>query len=292
VFPESVDTSDRANGKLVQLNTVEPGYFQTMGIALRRGRDFADGDHADSPKVVVVNETMAEQFWPGQDAIGKRFKFFGQDWWNEVVGIAADGKYNFLGENPQPHIYLSLRQTFEPQVALHVRTAGDPSTALGMARREVQEMDRTLPITNVFTFDEIFQQSLWAPRMGASLLAVFGLLSLVLAVIGIYGVMSYAVSQRSRELGVRMALGADRGDVLKLVVRQGLVLAAGGIVIGLGVSLAVSRLIANLLFDVSVRDPLTFVGIPVLLGLAAFLASAQPAWRASKVDPTVALRSE
>jgi predicted permease len=292
VFPEGVDTSDRKNGRLVQLNTVEPGYFETMGIRLRRGRDFAESDQESSPKVVVINETMAKQFWPGQDAVGKRFKFFGQEWWNEVAGIAADGKYNFIGEEPQPHIYLSLRQVYDPAVSLHLRTKGDPAVALGMARREVQEMDRTLPITNVFTFGEIFRQSLWAPRMGASLLAVFGLLSLVLAVIGLYGVMSYSVSQRTRELGVRMALGAAQSDLLKLVVRQGVLLALGGIVIGLGLAFAASRLVGELLYGVSAHDPLIFVGIPLLLALAAFVASAQPAWRATRVDPTVALRSE
>ena len=292
VFPEGVDSSDRKNGKLVQLDTVEPGYFAATGVTLLRGRDFAPSDHPDAPRVVVVNETMARQFWPEQEAIGKRFKFFGQDWWNEVVGVAKDGKYNFLGENPQPHIYLSLTQTFEPAVSLFLRSSGDPATALGMARREVQEMDRVLPITNVFTLGEILRQSLWAPRMGASLLGVFGLLSLVLAVIGIYGVMSYSVNQRTRELGLRMALGADPGDVLKLVVRQGLTLAAIGIVVGLGLSFAGARLVGNLLFGVTARDPLVFGLVPVVLGLAALVASARPAWRAARVDPTVALRIE
>ncbi len=292
VFPEGVDSSDRKNGKLVQLNTVETGYFQAMGVALLRGRDFAASDHEDATRVVVVNETMAKQFWPEQEALGKRFKFFGQDWWNEVVGIARDGKYNFLGENPQPHIYLSLAQTFEPAVSLHVRAAGDPAATLGTARREVQSMDAALPITNVFTFREILRQSLWAPRMGASLLAVFGLLSLVLAVIGIYGVMSYSVTQRTRELGLRMALGADPGDVLKLVVRQGLTLAAIGIAVGLALSFAGTRLVGSMLFGVSGRDPLVFLGIPLLLALAALGARALPAWRAAKLDPTVALRIE
>jgi putative ABC transport system permease protein len=296
VFPEGVDSSDRKNGKLVQLNTVKPGYFETMGIPLKRGRDFAATDHKNAPHVVVINETMARQFWPEQEALGKRFKFFGQDWWNEVVGVAKDGKYNFLGENPQPHIYLSLEQVFEPAVTLHVRTSGDPTTALGMARKEVQAMDRLLPITGVFTFGEILRQSLWAPRMGAALLVVFGLLSLVLAVIGIYGVMSYSVNQRTRELGLRMALGAEPGEVVKLVVTQGSALALVGIGIGLAVSLGLGLLfsaqLSGLLFDVSLRDPLIFVGIPLLLAAAALVASAQPAWRASRVDPTVALRIE
>ncbi len=292
VFPEGTDSSDRKNGRLVQLNTVEPGYFATTGVTLLRGRDFAPSDHPDSPRVVVVNETMARQFWPEQEVIGKRFKFFGQDWWNEVVGVAKDGKYNFLGETPQPHIYLSLNQTFEPAVSLQLRASGDPATALGMARREVQEMDRLLPITNVFTFGEILRQSLWAPRMGASLLLVFGALSLVLAVIGIYGVMSYSVSQRTRELSLRMALGADPGDVLRLVVRQGVTLAAIGIVVGLGLSFGGARLVGSMLFGMTARDPLVFLGVPLLLGLAALAASALPAWRAARVDPTVALRIE
>ena len=292
VFPEGVDPTDRKNGRLVQLNTVEPGYFQTVGVALLRGRDFAETDHADGPHVVVVNETMARQFWPDQEPLGKRFKFFGQDWWNEVVGVARDSKYNFIGEDPTPHIYLSLRQTYAPAVSLQVRSGGDPSTALGMARQQVQELDRSLPITNVFTFASIFDQNLWAPRTGAYLLGVFGLLSLALAVIGIYGVMSYSVSQRTRELGVRMALGAAQSDVLRLVVKQAAVLAGIGIAVGLVLALAASRLVANLLFDTSARDPLTFAGIPLLLAAAALVASLKPAWRATRVDPTIALRSE
>jgi predicted permease len=292
VFPEGVDPSDRKNGRLVQLNDVEPGYFQTVGIALVRGRDFAETDHADAPHVVVVNETMARQFWPEQEALGKRFKFFGQDWWNEVVGVARDSKYNFIGEDPVPHIYLSLRQTYAPAVSLQVRSGADPSVALGMARQQVQEMDRSLPITNVFTFASIFDQNLWAPRTGAYLLGVFGLLSLALAVIGIYGVMSYSVNQRTRELGVRMALGAAQGDVLRLVVRQAALLAGIGIAVGLVLSFAASRLVANLLYETSAHDPLTFAGIPLLLAAAAVAASLKPAWRATRVDPTIALRSE
>jgi putative ABC transport system permease protein len=239
---------------------------------------------------------MAKQFWPEQEALGKRFKFFGQDWWNEVVGIAKDGKYNFLGENPQPHIYLSLEQVFESAVTLHVRSSGDPVTALGMARREVQAMDRLLPITGVFTYAEVLHQALWVPRMGAALLVVFGVLSLVLAVIGVYGVMSYSVSQRTRELGLRMALGADPSEVVKLVVSQGSLLALVGVAIGLAAWLALTGLLSaflsELLFDVAVRDPLIVLGIPLLLVAAALFASAQPAWRASRVDPTVALRNE
>jgi predicted permease len=292
VFPEGVDTSDRKNGRLVQLNTVEPGYFETMGIPLAKGRGFTKTDVNGAPHVVVVNETMARQFWPDQEAPGKRFKFFGQEHWNEVVGVARDSKYNAIGEDRQPHIYLSLRQVYEPAVTLHLRVSSDPAAVLALARNEVQALDRTLPLTNLFTYGRILHQALWAPRMGATLLGVFGLLSLLLAVIGIYGVMSYSVNQRTRELGVRIALGAAQADVVRLVVRQGLVLAALGIAAGLAASLALTRLIAHLLFDVGARDPVTFLGIPALLGRAAVLASALPAWRAARIDPTVSLRSE
>ncbi len=302
VFPEGVDSSDRGKGRLVQLTTVEPGYFETMGIPLRRGRALLPADDERAPRVAVVNETMAKQFWPDGDAVGKRFKFFGQEWWNEVVGVAADGKYNFIGENPQPYIYLSLGQSNEPAVSLVLRAASDPASALGLARREVQEMDRALPVTNVFTLADVLRQSLWAPRTGALLLALFGLLSLLLAVVGIYGVLSYSVKQRTRELGVRMALGAGQRDVLRLVVAQALTLVGVGIAIGLALSLAAGRLVASFLFGVSTRDPLTLVGVPLLLGTAALAASALPAWRATRVDPvaslgvageiTIALRSE
>jgi putative ABC transport system permease protein len=292
VFTEGSDTSDRRNGRFVQLNAVEPGYLQTMGIPLLRGRDLAETDHADAPRAVVVNETMARQFWPGGEALDQRFQFFGQTVWNQVVGVARDGKYNFLGEDPAPHIYLSLRQVFQPAVSLHLRSSGDPAVPLGLARQQVRQMDASLPVTNVLTFAEIFEQSLWAPRAGAYLLGVFGVLSLVLAVVGVYGVMSYTVSQRTRELGVRIALGAGQRDVLRLVVGQAAALAGAGILAGLALALVVTRLVGNLLFEVSARDPLTFVLIPLVLAAAAVLASLWPAWRATRVDPTVALRAD
>src|SRR3954468_4745262 len=291
VFLEGQDTSDRRAGRLVQIGAVGPHYLETVGISLMRGRTLAETDQPNTPMAVVVNETMAKRFWPDQDAIGKRFKFFGQDFFNQVVGIAKDSKYNFIGEEPTPFIYQSTTQVYQPQVSLFVKAA-QPQAVLGTVRGEVQQLDRNLPLTGVFTLPEIFDQALWAPRMAASLLAVFAGLSLVLSVIGIYGVMAYAVTQRTRELGIRMALGASRGDVLQLVVMQGLRLTVMGVIFGLVASFAVTRLIASLLYSVSPTDVVTFTVVPLLLAVAALAASYVPALRATRIDPMVALRYE
>ncbi len=291
VFLEGQDASDRRAGKLVQISVVGAHYLETLGISLMRGRTLSELDQPNTPISVVVNETMAKKFWPEQDAIGKRFKFFGQNVFNQVVGIAKDSKYNFIGEEATPFIYQATTQVYQPQLSLFVKAAR-PQAVLGTVRGEVQQLDRNLPLTGVFTLNEIFDQALWAPRMAASLLAVFAGLSLVLSVIGIYGVMAYAVSQRTRELGIRMALGASRGDVLRLVVMQGLRLTVMGVAFGLVASFAVTRLIASLLYDVSPTDIVTFTVVPALLAAAAMVASYLPALRATRIDPMVALRYE
>ena len=291
VFLEGQDASDRRAGRLVQITVASSHYLETLGIALVRGRTISDSDQPNTPSAVVINETMAKRFWPDQDAIGKRFKFFGQENFQQVVGIAKDSKYNFIGEDPTPYIYQATTQVYQPQLSLFVR-APNPQAVIGTVRGEVQQLDRNLPLTGVFTLNDIFDQSLWAPRMGASLLAVFAGLSLVLAVIGIYGVMAYSVSQRTRELGIRMALGASRADVVRLVVLQGLRLTITGVIVGLAVSFAVTRLVATLLFSVSPTDLLTFIAVPALLALAALGASYLPARRATRIDPMIALRYE
>ena len=291
VFLEGQDASDRRSGRLVQISLAGSRYLETAGIPLLRGRTITDQDQPNTPSAVVINETMAKRFWPDEDAVGKRFKFFGQENFQQVVGIAKDSKYNFIGEEPTPFIYQPMTQVYSPQVSLFVRSA-NPTSVIGTVRGEVQQLNRNLPLTGVFTLSEIVDQSLWAPRMGAWLLAVFAGLSLVLAVIGIYGVMAYSVSQRTRELGIRMALGASRGDVVRLVVLQGLKLTIAGLLVGLAVSFAVTRLIVNMLFGVSPTDILTFSVVPAVLALAALGASYLPALRATRIDPLVALRAE
>jgi macrolide transport system ATP-binding/permease protein len=291
VFPEGRDASDPKNGILVQLNAVTVGYFSTLGIPRLRGRDFTDADNEAAPRVAIINETAAKRFWPGEDAVGKRFTFFDAPAPTEVVGIARDSKYNFIGEDPMPFIYTPLLQAYNPAVALNVRGA-EPGALLPAARSAVQQFDRQLPLVNVSTLTEVFDQSLWAPRMGATLLALFALLALVLAAVGIYGVTSYAVEQRTREIGVRMALGAADAEVLTLVLRQSMTLVALGIAAGLVVALALARTITSLLYDVAAVDPVTYVAIPIILAVVAFAACYVPARRASRVDPLLALRAE
>jgi predicted permease len=290
VFKEGQDTTDPRAGRLTQLSQVMPGYFRTMGIRMVRGREITEADRPGAPLVAVINETMAKTYWPGEDPVGKQFRFFGDPAPRQVIGIAEDSKYNFLGENSTPYLYTSLDQTYNPAATIHVRTAGDPSALMNTVRRELQQLEPAMPLLNVTTLRDVFDQALWAPRMGASLLGIFALLALLLASIGLYGVMAYTVTQRTRELGIRLALGARQQDVRNMVVRQGVMLAVGGVVIGLGIAIALARLVTNLLFGISATDPVTFAIIPVVLLVVAGLATFIPAWRASRVDPVIALR--
>jgi putative ABC transport system permease protein len=290
VFPEGVDPNDRRNGRLTPLNQVGPGYFETVGIPIVRGRALTETDREGAPMVAVVNETMARRLWPDQEALGKRFRCFGQDWIIEVVGVARDAKYVTIGEDQQPFFYLPLSQHPEAAVTLHVRTAGDPAAAVGTVRAQVQSLDARMPITNVLTIRELFDQVLWAPRMSASLLGAFAALALALAAIGVHGVVSYSVAERTQEFGIRMAMGARPVDMLKMVVRQTMLTASIGAGIALLVAYAATRGLGNLLIGVPAGDPVTFGGTLAVILAAALAASAWPAWRASRIDPLIALR--
>ncbi len=292
VFPEGSDTTTK-DRILVQVNTVGLGYFSTIGIPLVRGRDFTRGDTADAPKVVVINQTMAQQFWKNDDPIGKRFKFFGDDDYTTVIGVAKDSKYNALAEDPQPFIYQPLAQNYTPAAALHVRAAtADAAGLAAIVRREVQQIDPTLSLFDVRTLEEQVGLSMQPQKMNVVLLAVFGTLALLLAAIGLYGVASYSVSQRTREIGVRMALGAQRSTVLGLVLGHAMILVAAGLILGIAVAYPVVGLMQALVVGVNPRDPATFVATGAGLATVALIASYLPALRATRIDPLIALRSD
>jgi putative ABC transport system permease protein len=291
VFLSGQDTKDPRNGRLVQIQTVSDTYLRTMGIRLLKGRNFAPTDLPASPRVAIINETMAKRFWQGRDPIGERYRYFGVDGQIEVVGVAADSDYNAVGEDRAPFIYEPLSQMYESGVTLIVR-ADRPAEVLGTVRGELNRLDRQLPIQFVTTMSEAFSQSLFVQRFGAGLLGAFGALALVLSVIGVYGVMAYSVSRRTRELGIRIALGAPRGALVRSVLRHAARLAVVGAAIGVVVSLMLARLIGSLLYGVGAADPLTFIAVPTALVAAALAASYLPARRAAAVDPLVALRNE
>ena len=292
VFPEGQDTTTR-DRILVQVNSIGTGYFDTIGIPLARGRDFTRADATDAPLVVIVNETMAERFWPNEEAIGKRFKFFGDAGFTTIVGVAKNSKYNGVAEAPIPFIYQPILQNYTPQATLHVRADGNAAALAGPVRRAVQEIDPTLSVFDVRTLEDQVFESLAPLRTNVIIIATFGLLALGLASIGLYGVASHAVTQRTREIGVRMALGAARGNVLRLILGHGIVLVGVGVATGLVAATALMSLVpAALLPNVSVRDPLTFAGTSALLTVVAIIASCIPAYRATRIDPLVALRAE
>jgi putative ABC transport system permease protein len=289
-FTEGQEANPDNRGTLTLLDSVSPTFFDTLRIPLVNGRVFSDFDRADSAQVAVVNQALEQHFWPGQSALGKRFHFVNDTVLREVVGVVRNTAVLSIGEQPQPVIYLPLEQRFSSLVTLHVRTASNPAAVLPSVRARVQALDNNLVLANPLTIQENLAQGLWAPRMGAALFGIFGVLGMVLASIGIYGVMAYLVAQRTNEIGIRMALGARPGDVLRLVVGHGMRLAAIGIVTGILAALALTHWMRTLLFDISPADPLTFIAVGLVLASVAFLAGFIPALRAARIDPVLALR--
>ena len=273
-------------------SSVSPDYFRTMGISLR-GRDFTDREEKVEHRVAIVNETFAKKFFTGQDPVGKRFNFSGADkpFW-EIIGVCGDGKYNSLGEEPKAALFRPQWRDYSTAVSLVARTKGDPKTVLGAMQREMRNLDPTLPLYGMKTLKDHMKIPLFPAKIAAGALGSFGVLALVLAAVGIYGVMSYVVAGRTREIGLRMALGAQTGNVRRLILRQGMMLALIGSVIGLAIAIVATRLLKSVLYGVDAMDPTTFIGVTFLLATVALLACWIPARRASRVDPMVALRAE
>jgi putative ABC transport system permease protein len=278
--------------------TVSPDYFRALGIPLQRGRFFDTRDSADAPPVMIINRRLAEQFWPGEDPTGKRLKIGPADSpnaWAIVVGVVGNVRQAGLYGELLPEFYTPYMQERRPFVAprdLVVRVNGDSAALVGAVREAVWAVDKDQPISNVRTMDQVFGAAVSRERFQMLLLALFAALALVLACVGLYGVISYAVAQRTHEIGVRMALGAQSRDVLSLVIRQGMVLTIAGLLVGIAVGLAATRVMSDMLFGVTATDAVTFVSAGVLLVIVAFLACYVPARRATKVDPLVALRYE
>jgi putative ABC transport system permease protein len=273
---------------------VNPDYFRALGIPLQRGRAFTAGDAAGAPGVAIINQTAARVFWPNEDPLGKRIgpDAFPPGTWLTIVGVIGDVRHAALGVEPQPEIYWPYSQNPDRRIDLLIRTTADPLSLVGAVRSEIWAIDKELPVSDVKTMDELLSGSVAQPRFYALLLATFAVVALLLATVGLYGVMSYAVNQRTHEIGVRMALGASPRDVLSLTINHGMRLALIGIGIGLGGALALTRLMKTLLFGVSATDPLTFTVTALLLTFVALLACWIPARRATKVDPLIALRCE
>jgi len=276
-----------------QWNVVSPGYFQTTGTALLEGRDFDTRDRTDSTPVIIINRTMARRMFGTDDPLGKRIRSWrDENKLREIVGVVEDVSY--FGRDDQPHglVYVPHTQNVWRSMALTVRTHGDPAGVVAAIREKISSVDPDLAIANLATMTTIVDRSI-APRRASMLLVlVFGVLAGLLAVIGIYGVLSYTVAQRAQEIGVRIALGAQRGDVLGLVLGHGLKLTLTGVVIGLASSYALTRLMSSLLYNVSATDLLTFVAVSLVLSGVAMAACFVPALRATKTDPMIALRYE
>ena len=277
---------------------VSANYLQTMNIPLRAGRYFDKSDNETSMRVAIINETMARQYWPGQNAIGRRFNIGDPNdgEWMEIVGIVADVRQMGLDEPVKAEMYMPYQQVTDWQFFiprdLAIRTTGDPMSIVGSVRQIVREVDPDQPISNIATMSEVLGEEAAQRRTGMIMLAAFAGLALLLASLGIYGVLAYFVTQHTNEIGVRIALGASSRNILGLVLKKGMGLTLLGVVIGLVASFALTRLMSSLLFGVNAFDPLTFIVVPLLLATVALLACWIPARRATKVDPMIALRYE
>jgi predicted permease len=277
----------------VSRTIVGPGYFETLGVPIVRGRSFGSQDRPGAPGVVIINEAFARRYWPGQESLGRRLSIAGPDDPGlTVVGIAKDGKYRTLGEEPRPFFYLPLSQRTADRTTLIVKTSAEPQTVTPLVRAVIHELDPNLPIESTSTLTEHLAFSLLPARLGGIVLGGFGMLGLILASLGIYGIVAFGINQRRREIGIRIALGATPGNVVGLAVRDGMKLVGIGLMAGLLVAAASARFLRGLLYGLEPLDPQAFLAAPLVFGLVALAASWFPARRAAHMDPMVALRTE
>jgi len=267
-----------------------PGYFRTMGIPLLAGRDFREDDGPDQSIVVIVNKTAAERYWPGKDPVGQRI-LAGRAG-GTVIGVVGDIQQTELGVDPDPAVYVTYTQVARLGMTFVVRTHGEPWSMIGSIRQAVWEVNPDQPITHIATMEQVVQDSVAQPRFAMLLLVLFASLALVLAAVGIYGVIAYNVNQRTHEIGIRMALGAQATDVMWRVVGHGLILATTGITLGLLAAFVVTRFMSSILFQIAAVDPRTFIAVAIIVGAVSLMASIVPAIRAARIDPLIALRFE
>jgi predicted permease len=273
-------------------NQIGPDYFRVMQIPLIEGREFGQADTTTTLPVAIINQTAARRFWPTESAIGRRV-FVGRPPYDQariVVGIVKDSKYRRLTEEVRPAVFTPFFQSYRGDMTLHVRTTGDPAAMLAAVRGEVQALDASLPLYNIRTLAEQRTRALYTSRLAATLLTMFGLLALLLAAVGLYGVMAYTVRRRTHEIGIRMALGAQRRQVQRLVMLEGTAIMTIGLLLGLGGALAGTRLVESYLYGVRPNDPIAFAGAGLLLAAVTLLATYLPARHASRTDPLLAIR--
>ncbi len=274
----------------IRYNIVTSGYFVAMGIPMLSGRPFLDMDDRDGAPVLIVNQQFVNRFWPGEDVVGRIVRTGGEE--REIVGVVPTGKYFSLGEEPSAFMYLPQSQDWSYPMTAHVRTTGDPNELAVSVRREVQRLDASMPVADLRTMTNTLGVSLFPARLGGAALGIFGILGMILAAVGIYSVMAYSVSQRTHEIGIRVALGAATGAVVGMVIKKGMTMVGVGVVLGAGLALGAGNLMQGMIYGVSAIDPITFLGVPSVLCTVALLATYLPARRAASIDPMKALRAE
>jgi predicted permease len=293
ILPEGVQPPKEKQDFPLLKDTVDEHFFDTMGIAIVRGRGFRASDTASTPKVAVINEVVAKKYWPNQDPVGKRFRLGdAKGPWVQVAGVAKTSKYIWVAEPPLEYLYVPFAQNPRPRMMLLAGSAGDAASIVAPLREMIRGIDPNQPIYGARTMEDFYQQrAVDTPNLIVGTVGVLGVMGLALAMVGLYGIVAYSVSRRTREFGIRMAIGASSGNVLRIVLRQGLILSLTGIVIGLGLSIAAGRVVL-FLFSSARSDVMAYVIVPPVLLAITMLAAYAPALRASRVNPIKALRYE